>query len=168
MDIYEKILEEIEERRYVIHHGDEKEFEYLKKDGYAIEVVNETGNEEDSLFIEYFEGKYALFFAGTFETYIPEYEEDVYVLLKDISDILNSRKCAVSLFYNTDDFPKCMASGFMKAKDVKGKSIDEVFRYVFMSKTLKDKIDINGGRADYRFFDTSKNESILIDKKNRS
>ena len=44
---------------------------------------------------------------------------------KDVQTTL-SRKCSVSLFYNTDDFPKCMAGGFMKAKDIRGKSIDEV------------------------------------------
>ena len=168
MGIYERILEEIAERRYVIHRYEEKEFGYLGPEGYALEVVNATGNQEDSLFIEYDGTRYSLYFGGNFETFIPEYEEDVYAMLKEISDILNSRKCSVSLFYNTDDFPKCMAGGFMKAKDIRGKSIDEVFRYVFMAKELKDKLEINGGRADYRYFDTSKNETVHIDKKKRN
>ena len=167
MDIYERLMEELEERNYIIHKGDENGYEYLKKEGYSIEVLNDSQNEEDHLFIEYDETKYALYLAGEFETYTPEFEEDVYVFLKDIKDILSGKKCSVKLFYNTDDFPKCRAGGFMKDKDVRGKDVDEIFRYVFLSKTLKDKLDVNGGRADFSYFDPSKNFVIDIEKKTK-
>ena len=164
MEVYTRILDEIEGFEYHVHRNDEEDFSFLGNDGYSIEVYNSEKKEEDSLFVEYDNRKYTIYFADNYEEFFPEYEEDVYFMLKEISALLHNKKCSVSLYYNTDGFLKCMSGGFMSSKELKDKDVKEVFRYIYMNKDLKDKLEINGGRADYKYFDDSLNRSVTIEK----
>ena len=167
MEIYERIIEELEGRNYKIHHQDELSYDYLGQDGYSIEVLNESGLEEDSLFIEYDGVKYAILFNNCFEEFYPEYEEDIYFMLREVRDIFDGKKCAALLYYNADGFLKLLASGFMKEKEVKGKKAEEVFRYIYMANTLAERIKVNGGKAVFRFWKEDQNIEIEIPKEEK-
>ena len=167
MEIYERIIEELEGRNYKIHHQDELSYDYLGQDGYSIEVLNDSGLEEDSLFIEYDGVKYAILFNNCFEEFYPEYEEDIYFMLREVRDIFAGKKCAALLYYNADGFLKLLASGFMKEKEVKGKKAEEVFRYIYMSNTLAERIKVNGGKAVFRFWKEDQNIEIEIPKEEK-
>ena len=167
MEIYERIIEELEGRNYKIHHQDELSYDYLGQEGYSIEVLNESGLEEDSLFIEYDGVKYAILFNNCFEEFYPEYEEDIYFMLREVRDIFAGKKCAALLYYNADGFLKLLASGFMKEKEVKDKKAEEVFRYIYMANTLAERIKVNGGKAVFRFWKEDQNIEIEIPKEEK-
>ena len=168
MEVYDSLINEIEGYSYQVHHKDEVSFSYLGEEDTCIEVINPDGDEEDNLYIDFNEYKAVLSFANNQEEYQLGYEEDLYFLLRDIKDILEDKKCSLSLYYHADAFMKCLAGGFLKAKDAEGKEVKEIFRFVYLNEELKTKIETNGGRLDIRYWDTSLNSSLEVGKKKKS
>ncbi len=163
-NMLDRLLEELKDYRVVIHREENEGFD---EDAFTLEVLNDSDQEEDHLLITYNGFSYEVIFGGNSLHYQAGYEEDLYFMLKEISQILENRKCSVSLYYNTDDFPKLMAGGFLNRKDVEGKTMEEIFRYVFANPELKNKIEVNGGKAVFRYFDPSGNRSVEIEKRKK-
>ena len=163
MDAYEAVLDVLADYDHSVHHNDEKGYEHLGDEDVSITVRN--GDSDDEILIEFSDGKIALFFGNDHDHFDPSYDDEVYWLVDLLDDLLHNRRCAASLYYNTDDFPKLMATSFCKKKETS--SYEKVFDYVLKLSGYKEKLMNNGGKVVYRFFDPSLNFEEKIEKKSQ-
>ncbi|MBQ6335069.1 MAG: hypothetical protein IJI46_08385 [Erysipelotrichaceae bacterium] len=165
MDAYEAMMDTLEGFDYRIHRKGEKGFEDLKDEDLMIEVINKEG--DDDLTIEFSEGEYSLFFGGDHDHFDPAYDDEIYWFIDLLDDILHNNRCAALLYYNTDDFPRLLATSFCKAKDAE-QPVEKLFSYVMELQDYKAKLENNGGKMIFRFWDPSLNKEELIEKKGKT
>jgi hypothetical protein len=165
MEIYERIIELLGECRYEVHRGDEKDYAHLKEGDFSITVINEKG--DDDMVIEYSGGEIILLFANEHAHFDPSYDDELYWFIDLAEDIMNDRKCAASLYYNTDDFPKLLSTSFCKRSETK-EGPEKIFDLVYRLEDYREKLENNGGKAVFRFWDPSLNFEREIPKKEKN
>ena len=75
--------------------------------------------------------------------------------------------CAASLYYNTDDFPKLLSTSFCKRSETK-EGPEKIFDLVYRLDDYREKLENNGGKAVFRFWDPSLNFETEILKKEKN
>ena len=72
------------------------------------------------------------------------------------------KKCAISLFCNEDKALRLLASAMVSRKEAECRSTEEIFEYVYRLDEYRRKLEENGGKASYRYWDASLNKEVIL------
>ena len=106
---------------------------------------------------------YTVCFADAHEHFDTTEEEEYHLLIQDIIDIMNNKRCSGAIFYNegNGELHWC-ASRFLRADKGMNRSLKEVFSIVYELNEFREKLERHGGEVHYRFWDSSLDKNIII------
>ena len=155
---YAIILRAISDYDYSIHFSDEPDYSYLDEDGVSI-VVSNTDPEHE-LTIDYNEGSYILYFGDYHEHY--DSSDETNELLRAMDDILQGRKCVISIYYHQEEKSHYLGSQLTASAQALNAPIEELFGFIYTIPEFRKKLNKFGGNANIQFWDPVMDRTIVI------
>lgn len=87
-------------------------------------------------------------------------------MLRTIDDILNGRKCVISISYNQEEKPHYLGSQLTSSAHALNTPIEELFGFIYTIPEFRKKLNRFGGKAHIQFWDPSMDQSMVIEPGN--
>lgn len=156
---YAVILRAISDYDYSIHFSDEPDYSYLDEDGVSIVISN--ADPEHELTIDYNEDSYILYFGDYHEHYDSSVETNE--LLRAMDDILQGRKCVISIFYYQEEKSHHLGSQLTFSMRALNAPIEALFGFIYTIPEFRKKLKRFGGKAHIQFWDPSMDRTIVVE-----
>lgn len=134
-------------------------YDWLEEKEDLCVVISNSENSLEIIFEN--EGEFTLVFGYMHSHYRSE-DHGYNALCNVVTEILNIKLGAGSLFYGTED-KHCLGGKFVTQQEA-NQPIQQTFSFVLKRKEISNKLKAFGGEAKFVFWNNSQSKTVIIDK----